>query len=262
MGFLPIDRELFKGPLWKQKRVFSWFEAYLDLVQLARFEKELKTELIDNRLITFGYGQLAASVRFLQIRWNWGSTKTVHKFLKKLENGNAIKLNKETGQNVITICNYGTYTEKNNEGKRRGNAKGNGKETEGKRRGNETNNVNKDNKENKYTFPEFLEFLSNLKGKKFKPVEKTEKQFNARLNEYTKDEIITACINCFNDAYHIENPKYLTPEFITRPDKMQMYLNAENPNPKSENKKEVSKPAAAPKNIAEQIKNQKNNNYA
>jgi hypothetical protein len=36
-------------------------------------------------------------------------------------------------------------------------------------------------------------------------------------------DIVNAITNCFNDDYHKENPKYLTLEFISRPDKMQKY---------------------------------------
>lgn len=55
--------------------------------------------------------------------------------------------------------------------------------------------------------------------------EKTKNQITARLKEgYTKDDIWNAIVNCFNDDYHKEtNHKYLTLEFISRPDKMEKY---------------------------------------
>lgn len=55
--------------------------------------------------------------------------------------------------------------------------------------------------------------------------EKTKKQIRARLKEgYTIDDILTAAKHCFYNKYHQENPHHLTPEFITRPDKLQKYL--------------------------------------
>lgn len=54
--------------------------------------------------------------------------------------------------------------------------------------------------------------------------EKTKRQVRARLKEgYSKQLIVNAIENCFNDPYHKENPHFLTLEFITRPDKMQKY---------------------------------------
>jgi uncharacterized phage protein (TIGR02220 family) len=69
-----------------------------------------------------------------------------------------------------------------------------------------------------------LQFNS-ITGKKMKVVcDKSKRQINARLKEgYSKLDIVNAITNCFNDDYHKENPKYLTLEFISRPDKMQKY---------------------------------------
>ena len=54
--------------------------------------------------------------------------------------------------------------------------------------------------------------------------DKVKRQVMARLKSgYTKNDIVTAITNCFKDPYHIENPKYLTLEFISRPDKMATY---------------------------------------
>ena len=69
-----------------------------------------------------------------------------------------------------------------------------------------------------------LQFNS-ITGKKMKVVcDKTKRQINSRLKEgYSKQDIVNAITNCFNDDYHKENPKYLTLEFISRADKMQKY---------------------------------------
>ena len=64
-----------------------------------------------------------------------------------------------------------------------------------------------------------------ITGKKIRVIDdKTKRQVNARLKEgYSKQDIVNAITNCFNDDYHKENPHYLTLEFITRSDKMQKY---------------------------------------
>ena len=69
-----------------------------------------------------------------------------------------------------------------------------------------------------------LQFNS-ITGKKMRVVcPKTKKQVTARLKEgYTKQDLVNAITNCFNDDFHKDNPHFLTLEFISRPDKMQKY---------------------------------------
>lgn len=74
----------------------------------------------------------------------------------------------------------------------------------------------------------FLEQFNEETGKKLRVIgEKEKKQIRARLKEgHTKDDILKAIRNCYNDPYHKETGhKYLTPEFISRSDKLQKYLN-------------------------------------
>lgn len=91
-------------------------------------------------------------------------------------------------------------------------------------------NIIKDlnNKTNAIDFDALLVFFNKTTSKNIRLINnKTRSQFLARLKEgYTKEDICRAIINCSRDKYHIENPKYLTPEFISRPDKMEKYANA------------------------------------
>jgi uncharacterized phage protein (TIGR02220 family) len=74
----------------------------------------------------------------------------------------------------------------------------------------------------------FLDWFNKTTNKNFRTINnKTKSAFNQRIKDgYKKEDFMTAIINCFNDPYHKENPKYLTPEFISRPDKLEKYLNA------------------------------------
>lgn len=67
--------------------------------------------------------------------------------------------------------------------------------------------------------------FNELTGKKTLVVsDKVKRQIKARLKEgYTKQDLWNAIVNCFNDPYHKENPRYLTLEFISRSDKMEKY---------------------------------------
>jgi uncharacterized phage protein (TIGR02220 family) len=71
-----------------------------------------------------------------------------------------------------------------------------------------------------------LSAFNDLTKRNFKLIpEKAKRQILARLKEgYTKADLWNAIENCYNDEYHKEtNHKYLTLEFISRPDKMEKY---------------------------------------
>lgn len=93
---------------------------------------------------------------------------------------------------------------------------------------NDNVNVNDINKQPKVVIDwnALLNQFNQLVGKNHKLItEKAKRQLLARLKDgYTKQDIWNAIQNCYNDEYHKEtNHKYLTLEFISRPDKMERY---------------------------------------
>lgn len=109
MAFIKIDRNFFEGKYWKQKRVFSQAEAWIDLVRAARFEIEPETRILSSgRYITIKRGEIHASIRFLAERWSWGTDK-VKRFLDAAISEQAIERRTEQGESIITLLNYGIY---------------------------------------------------------------------------------------------------------------------------------------------------------
>lgn len=92
-------------------------------------------------------------------------------------------------------------------------------------------------------FNSLLTWFNKLTGKNIRVInDKARKQFRARLKEgYTKKDILEAVKNCFNDDYHKANPKFLTPEFISRPDKFEKYLNSKTTVSNENKRKELLK---------------------
>lgn len=88
--------------------------------------------------------------------------------------------------------------------------------------------VNKSKSKETIDWDVFLNWFNTTTKKNFKVITaKVKTALNARLSDgYTKLDICKAVENCAKDPFHIENPKYLTPEFISRPDKLEKYLNA------------------------------------
>lgn len=159
-GFIPISRKLFNNFLWKEEREFSRAEAWLDLLQLARFEANPAKEIINGRVIEYNRGERPLSLRLLADRWKWSKNR-VDKFLdllvkermiaKKTSFGTALgtgkgttkSTGKGTAQTIITICNYDSYNSKpQKEGHLAGQLPG---QHEGQLPGQSRDNINKEN---------------------------------------------------------------------------------------------------------------------
>lgn len=157
-GFIPISRKLFNNFLWVEKREFSHAEAWIDLLQLARFEANSTKEVINGRVIEYERGERPLSLRLLADRWTWSKNR-VDKFLnllvsermirKRTAQGTAIGTTSGTGngtrQTIITICNYESYNSvSKKEGQPPGQPKG---QQQGQLAGQSRDKYNKEKKE-------------------------------------------------------------------------------------------------------------------
>ncbi len=114
-GYIKISRKFFSSETWEAARTFSECEAWLDLIQSARFDAtQPATVGIGGRNVTWGRGQYPASVRFLANRWQWGS-KRVRIFLETLKKKGMITTDDTQGVTVITLVNYDKYNGENRE---------------------------------------------------------------------------------------------------------------------------------------------------
>ncbi|WP_294552947.1 hypothetical protein [uncultured Bacteroides sp.] len=105
-----------------ENREFSRAEAWIDLLQLARFEANSTKEIINGRVIEYERGERPLSLRLLAERWKWSKNR-VDKFLDLLVSERMItkRTTQGTGcgtdtgtacgtkQTIITVCNYDTY---------------------------------------------------------------------------------------------------------------------------------------------------------
>jgi hypothetical protein len=112
-GYIAISRKLFQHELYTEKREYSRFEAWVDLIQLCAFEDN-NSMLFKGRVVKWERGQTIASVRYLQQRWNWKSVDKVFCFLELLRNQEMIQTDKEQGIGRITLCKYDDYNPKPN----------------------------------------------------------------------------------------------------------------------------------------------------
>lgn len=202
-GWIKLHRKISENALW-QCEPFTRGQAWIDLLLLASHKKTFF--YVRGIKIDLEVGQLSWSESKLAERWKWSRSK-LRKFLNDLKKEQQIIQHKSNVIQVLTIVNYENYQQK------------------------EPQNIQQ--KDRRKTaerhiqeYKECIIMFNKITGRNFKGTDKSKKQFNARIEEgFTLNDFEKAITNCSNDEWHKQNTKYLTPEFITRADKLQMYLN-------------------------------------
>ena len=105
-GYIQLQRLHIERMLLQEKRPFTKFEAWVDLLQMAQFEAGQK--LVNGQLFDLKPGDLIASHRYLQTRWRWASLVKVQTFLKTLQKQVMVKVSDKSEISHLTICNYGS----------------------------------------------------------------------------------------------------------------------------------------------------------
>ena len=107
-GFIRISRKFFDNSIWKTARAFSEAEAWIDLIQSARFDGTRTLCSIGGCQVQVGRGEYPASIRFLSRKWGrpegW-----VRGFLNKLKKAGMITVNNTQGVSVVHLTNYEEY---------------------------------------------------------------------------------------------------------------------------------------------------------
>lgn len=147
-GWISLHRSIQKHWLFEEKRKFSRFEAWIDILMMVNHTAN--KIMHDGDLITVKRGQRITSLRQLGERWSWSITK-VDKYLKTLESDGMLDVKKDTKKTVLTVVNYDDYQDEDLKKRRRNDSE----KTEKKHRSNTektqkktNNNDNKENNEN------------------------------------------------------------------------------------------------------------------
>ncbi|HAR5678779.1 TPA: DnaD domain protein [Staphylococcus pseudintermedius] len=140
-GWISLHRSIEEHWTFKEKRKFSKFEAWIDILLMVN-HKDKKIAL-GNELIVVKRGQKITSIRQLCERWHWSNNK-VKNFLKMLEDDGMLNVKSDAKKTLLTVVKYDVYQSQNLEMRRESDAKATRMHTN-----NNDNNVNKENKENK-----------------------------------------------------------------------------------------------------------------
>ena len=209
-GWISIDRKIQEHYFWKEKRVFSKLEAWLDI--LLNVNHKEKKVVIKNTLFIVKRGQSINSQLTWSKRWNWNRSK-VKRFLEMLENDNMVELKTNNKTSILTVCKYDSYQDAKTSNEHQMNIKRTSNEHQ-TNTNNNVNNVNNDNNDNKKEKKEIFNFRKSLinlgakeelvidwlKVRKNKKATNTKTALNGFKNQLNKsnkniNEILEICIN-------------------------------------------------------------------
>ncbi len=234
-SWIKLFRDINKHWIWQNSDYLKW---WLDI--LLEVNHATAKVVIKNKIYDCNRGEKLYSLDTWAHRWGTNKSKA-RRFLQLLQNDNMIVLKSETQTTRLIVCKYDTYQDMRNADETQMKRKRNADEThltpieEGKEEKEEKEEINTIN------FEKLLSFINSKTGRDFKIINKnTKSKYYARLKEgYTKDDILKAITNAVNSDYHKENGfKFLTPEFFSRADKLNLYSSINN-KPKENNVKSL-----------------------
>ena len=161
------------------------------------------------------------------------SEQNVRTSLHKLEKTQNLTIKTTNKFSIITICNYDSYQSEKSETNQQTNQQlTNNQPTTNQQLTTNNNNKNnkneKNEKKNTDVYPDFLKLFNETTGKKYRKLDNKTQNHLKELQTlgFTQDDILNAIKNCMADEFHQQNNmKFLTPEFITRTDKLEKFLN-------------------------------------
>ena len=192
-GWIKLHRSIKEHWLYTEKRKFSKFEAWNDILLTVNFSPAKK--IIKGKLINVNRGESILSLDSWASRWKWNKS-SVKRFFELLKKDGMIELKNETVTTRLTVCKYDTYQSKENESET---------QTKRKRNANETHAKPIEEEEERKEEKEEIIY------RKFNHLKITIKDFE-RLNEiYDKDDIDMV----LNNIENYKNNKNYTSLYLT-----------------------------------------------
>jgi len=105
-GWIKLHRRIKDHWLWNEKRRFSKYEAWTDLLLSANHDPG--QIIINGQIVKIERGQFITSEIKLADKWSW-NRKTVRNFFTILENEKMLHKKSTTHWTMLTIDNYGLY---------------------------------------------------------------------------------------------------------------------------------------------------------
>ncbi len=152
-GYVALHRKIQDHPFYKEKREFSKYEAWIDILMEVQHSNEAKDVILGMKVLKCFYGESLKSLKTWAKRWNWSASK-VKRFFDLLKKMEQISVKSETITTRLKVLNYHLYDPKRNGSETQMKRKRNGSETEAVTDNNEKNvnneNVTLENEFNKF----------------------------------------------------------------------------------------------------------------
>lgn len=105
-GWIKIHRCITDHWIYTEKRSFSKFEAWLDILVTVNYADA--DVLIKGKIYKVKRGQSILSMDSWANRWNWDKSK-VRRFFTLLEKDNMVIVKSDNKTTHLTVCNYESY---------------------------------------------------------------------------------------------------------------------------------------------------------
>lgn len=105
-GWISLHRQIMDHWLYKEKRVFSRYEAWLDIVMLASHDDT--TFVHGNEVVAVERGEFITSELKLMERWGWSKSK-VRSFLDVLQKDRMLDRKTDSKKTALKVHNYAVY---------------------------------------------------------------------------------------------------------------------------------------------------------
>lgn len=96
-----MENDMFADEPYTEREAWEW------LIEHASYDGKQVYNILGEPVI-LKVGQLSYAYSYMAKAWNWNKTK-VCRFITKIRKWNAIEVENETLQMIITICNYSQY---------------------------------------------------------------------------------------------------------------------------------------------------------
>lgn len=197
-GWVKIHRQIQENFLFKERREFSKFEAWLTILLNCNHSKA--EILISGQVFECGKGQSLNSIDTWAKLFNWKSGK-VRTFFKLLIKQEMITTENLTKTTRLTVCNYERYQVREQPKRKQKTTK---KQPKNKQKATNKNNKEEIKNENNINAYDFLIKNSSQE------LEVFEMQYKKTFNNYQK------FIDYYNNKVNFENIEFTTKKLIAR----------------------------------------------
>lgn len=110
-GYVALHRKIQEHPFYKEKREFSKYEAWVDILMEVQHSLKPKDVVIGMNVLQCHYGESLKSVKTWAKRWNWTESK-VRRYFDLLKKMNQIRTKSEVKTTRLFVINYEGYDPK------------------------------------------------------------------------------------------------------------------------------------------------------